>query len=103
MMTVNETSLSLRCMETTVLDVKPIWTWENTAIQLVRKENGTDTVVSEMATEYLFGSFFLLLSLCLTVFVIYICIVFWVRYRRKGSYIHAMQAVNEQLKEIQVV
>ena len=80
------------------IHVRPACTWEfgNTTIQITRKRNGTHDIIGEIATEYVAGTFFLLISLCLMIFIIYVCVLIFEKWRRKGSLTDALESVRTE-------
>lgn len=104
METANVTSDSrLVCKEEIQILATPVFEWGNTSVQIVRRNNGTDNVVAEFATEYLVGSFFALLAVCLLICAMYISLVFYIKWRQKRSLLSALQTVKEECDELNML
>jgi len=97
---VSTDEINLHCKHESVQSVVSIYEMHQTSVQIVRRRNGTDYVVAEIATDFLVGSFFVFLSVCLLIAFVYLSVVFYVKWHQKRSFLTALHTVQDEIASI---
>lgn len=95
-------SLCKKCLHESVDCVTTIFENSETTVQILRRRNGTNYVVAEVASEFLAGTFFAFLAVCLLICFVYISVVFYVKLHQKRSFMSALKTVREEIDSVKV-
>ena len=94
--------LTLKCQSESTECVQSVYQYSDTHIQIVRRMNGTKNVIAEVATEFVVGTFLLLVLVCVLCFAVYVSISFYVRWRQKGTFLSALQSMRQDFRHEQM-
>ena len=94
--------LNVKCQSESTDCIQTLYQYSDTSIQIVKRMNGTKNVIAEVATEFVVGTFLLLVLLCVLCFAVYVSISFYVRWRQKGTFLSALQSMRQDFRHAQV-
>lgn len=84
----------VQCKHENVDSIATIFSRGYVSVQVVKRRNGTDEVVGDVAAEYLVGTFLLLIAVCLIIWAFYLALVFYVKHKQQRSFVTALQTVK---------